>query len=286
METIATEQEVWRVCDEIAADGRKVTGRAVQNELGGSLKTIYTHIKNWESRSTKGVACSGDIPVDLQKAIQSALDQSARKATEELCIQLADAEERQKEVLDDLVEYEKRINDLEADLSAAQTQVTNLQQLSEKQSAIAAATNTELRERIIAIEQEKADLIRLGESDRSETLKAKLQLEYANQSVIKSENKILDYERRIVELSDALSASHRTEARAEQVDLRMQDHLALNDYLKTELDAVRREATLMSERMMLQDQESKDFITQLKKENEELRKQIDISGQTATAESC
>jgi Plasmid replication region DNA-binding N-term len=81
------------------SQGRKVSGRAVQKEIGGSLNTIYPHIDSWRARDSKNTVVA-EIPADVQKTILLALDQCAKKATEALSIKMDESSERGNEVLD------------------------------------------------------------------------------------------------------------------------------------------------------------------------------------------
>lgn len=211
MEKLATEEAVWMVCDQIASQGRKVSGRAVQNEIGGSLKTIYQHIDSWRARDSKSTVIS-DIPADVQKTILLALDQCARKATEALSIKMEEAAEREKEVLTDLAESEELITTLGADLSAAKTQIIELQQRLDKESAVAAESICGLREQIGKLDQERNDLILSRDDAKTAAATIRMQLDRADQTVTKSEMKALELEKQVSELIKSTAEAEKVNA--------------------------------------------------------------------------
>jgi len=194
MEKLATEETVWQACDQIEAEGRKVSGRAVQNEIGGSLSTILPLIKSWRVRDSKNTVAP-EISADLLKSILLALGQSAKKATESLSIKLEEATECEREVLEDLAESEKLNATLGADLSAAKAHIIELQQRHDKESAVAAETNAGLREQIGKLHQEKNALTLSREEAKTEAVTGQLQLNRADQAATKSEEKVLELEK-------------------------------------------------------------------------------------------
>lgn len=210
MDKIATEEAVWQVCDQIKAEGRKISGRAVKKELGGSTTTIYPYIESWRAGDDKSTAVC-EIPVDVQKTILLALGQSAKKATEALTAKIAESAEREKEITEELIESEQKIASLEKDLSVAQAQIISLTQMREKESAVADETIVGLREQIGKMDLEKNDLIFSRETAKTEAVKIQLQLDRADLVATKSEEKVLELEKQV-------SVLIKTKAEAEKVN--------------------------------------------------------------------
>lgn len=215
MEKLATEEAVWKTCDQISAEGRKVTGRAVKKEIGGSLETIFPHIDTWKARDTK-CTLTIEIPADVQRSIRLALDQSVLKATAELSTKVEEAAEREKEILEDLVESEKLNAALNADLSAANAQIIVLQQMRNEDSASAAATISGLREQIGKLDQEKNDLILSREEAKMEVAKFQLQLDRADVAVSKLEEKALELEKQTSALMESKAEAEKANAVADR----------------------------------------------------------------------
>jgi chromosome segregation ATPase len=215
MDKIATEEAVWQVCDLILAEGRKVSGRTVKKELGGSTTTIYPYIDSWRARVEKSnVVC--EIPVDVQKTILLALGQSAKKATEALTVKIEESAEREKEITEELIESEQKIATLENDLSVAQTQIISLTQMREKESAVATETIVGLREQIGKMDLEKNDLIFSRETAKTEAVKIQLQLDRADLATAKAEESLLELATQVSVLSKAKTETEKANAVAER----------------------------------------------------------------------
>lgn len=216
MEKVATEDAVWRVCERLKAEGRKISGRSVLNEVGGSLSTVLRYIETWRARSAKEVPVASEIPVELQESLRRSLGFAAQEATEALRVQMEEASSREAEALEALETGEQRIAALEKGLADAKAQIVALQQSLEKEAAVAAETIAGLRENVTKFEQENNHLIRAGEAARTETAKAVLQVERADAAAAKAEARVLDLEAQIVELSGKNAEAEKGQAVAER----------------------------------------------------------------------
>jgi chromosome segregation ATPase len=230
----------------------------------------------------------------VQKTILLALDQSAKKATEALSMKLAEAAEREKEVLEDLAESEKLNATQEADLSAAKAQIIDFQQRLDVESAVAAETITGLREQGGKLDREKNDLILSRESAKSEVAKIQLQLERADLAVSKSEENVLELKKQVATLIQSLTETEKGNAVAESHSQHLSDQMfKLDERLKNadekigELESERanlsnrlcaaessrRKAEGSGEQMELRIAESAGANDQLRKELEIVRKE-------------
>ena len=167
MEKVATEEAVWKVCEQLMTENHKISGRSVQAETGGSLTTVLQFIKTWRSRDSKNTAMV-DISVDVLNALRKALGQTAKETSEALSVLTEEAAEREKEALDALAENESYLAEMEKNLFAAKTQSNELQQLREKESIVAEEAIIGLRNQIGKLEQQKDQHIRNGETARTE----------------------------------------------------------------------------------------------------------------------
>lgn len=292
MEKLATEEAVWMICDQIVSQGRKVSGRAVQREIGGSLNTIYPHIDSWRARDRKKTVAA-EIPADVQKTILLALDQCAKKATEALCIKIEEATERGKEVLEELAESEKLTAIQRADLSTTKAQLIDLQQFRDKESAVSAETVSGLREQIGKLDQEKKALILSRDEAKTEVVIIQLQLNRADQAATKSEEKVLELETLVSELTkttaiadkdNAVAFRHAEDLTGQVAKMEIQlesagaviirlelERSELNRELNTATSACRK-AEATAEQMSLRIQEAAATNEQLRKDLEIVRK--------------
>ena len=216
MEKMATEGSVWIACDRLVSEGRKVTGRAVLTEVGGSLSTVLRYIDSWKKRDIKTTTVAAEIPGDLQDVIRRTLGQVAQDATENLTQQLQEMASRETESLEALEKYEQQIADLNKELESAKTHIVELRQSNEKSEAVAVESIASLREQVAKLEQENTLLIRSGESARTETAKAMMQVERADQAAHKADERVVDLEKKLDELNILKTDAEKGRAVAEQ----------------------------------------------------------------------
>lgn len=287
MEKIATEEVVWSTCDRLKAEGRRISGRAIIAEVGGSLSTVLRYIETWRARSTKDAPAAAEIPFDLQESIRRALGQAASDATEALRQQMEETSSRETEALEALERSEAQIAALEKDLAASREQIIELRQGHEKDSAVSTETIAGLREQVNKLEQENDHLIRAGETARTEAAKAQLQVERADLAASKADARVLELESRIAELMSLNAESEKGKAVANRHSQDLADQIAKLEArlqktdekitaLETDKTALARElnaaqsarskAEGASEQMNLRIQESAATIEQLRRE--------------------
>lgn len=285
MEKVATEEAVWQTCTQLEAENRKITGRAVKREIGGSLDTIYKYIDSWKAKN--GTVLDGEIPAELQKSVLLALDQSAKKAVAELNLKLEEANERIAELLEELSASGQRIADLEGKLSDTLTETAELQWLREKESAVAGEAISNLREQIAKLDSERSDHISSRETAKAEVAKVLLQLERADTLTEKNEHKIAKLEKLMESVNQARSEADKQLAVAlsqmAAMDIRSSETTATIATLESEKSALIHDlniasaeyqrATAIAEQLQLRLQESGDANTNLRHELENIRKE-------------
>lgn len=298
MEQVATQEVVWGVCDRFKAENRKVSGRSVLSEVGGSLSTVLQHIKSWKSRDSKVETVAAEIPAELQEAISRALGKAAQDATEMLRQQNEETTTRETEALEALEASELKISSLEKDLASAQAKISELFQLHEKEAAVAAETIAGLREHVSKLEQENDILIRAGEAARTETAKAMMQVERADLAATKAEARAMELDVQIADLLTKKAEAEKGQAVAER---HAQDLLEQNGKMETRLEkagekiesleseranlvrsvnaaeSAQRKAEGAGEQMERRIQENSALVEQLRKELDEARKSLGLS---------
>lgn len=205
MEKLATEEAVWTVCAQLVSENRKVTGRSVQKEIGGSLSTILKYIATWKTRDGARPQVTSEFPVGVQKSIVEALDQRERQATAEMQVELAEASERESEIMEALSESETRINRLEMELTDAQDKITAHQQARDKEAAVAIARITGLEEQINRLVNERNDCATSANTSKTELVKAQIHLEHSVQRAVRAEDKIVALDHHVAELIQSKS---------------------------------------------------------------------------------
>ena len=293
MVKLATKEAVWATCNQLITEGRKVTGRAVQKEIGGSLTTIFYDIDTWLAKDAKATVVTSELPESLQKSIAVVIEQKAQQATAVLQTELADVTEREKEVMEALAESETRINILENELSSAQDKITAHQQARDKETAVAVERVAGLDEQIIRLVNERNDSASSANTSKMELVKAQIHLEHAVQRAVRAEDKIVVLEQQVAELMQskseaenklAVSIQHAEELTRQVTALTEQlqsagDKLSKADSVITELSLDLKEAALKqnkaegsAEQILLRLQESSATVEHLRNEQSAARK--------------
>ena len=274
MQKVANLESVARACQQLQADGQKITGRAVVGVTGGSLGTVLSLIKEWRQGADKDqVAQPEDIPAELQAALVRAIGFAQDKAAEVLKEKIADASTREAEALEGLAEAETRITSLTNQLAEVMQQAVEKDQAADRAAAVAAEKIRSMVERVQALETERRQLIESSEASRKETAKALMQVERADLATEKAESRLQAMERQVAECSAKKTEAEKIAAVAEQRSKDMTDQLTETRVALSETK-----------------NESKALSVQLSKEVQELREankslEIKIAGLVARAEA-
>lgn len=172
--------ELFEVANQMAAEGKPVTALTLLDGLGGgSLRTIYKYLAEWEaSRPKKGAAVTNtaEIPDAVQNAFASTWRVAALEASREVLAAKEKAAEDVKAAQNKFDEALEAIQKLETDSERDNAQIEELkarvaeldQQVSDlnKENAAGKATAEQLRHQVKAQQSELDRLHNNHEQDR------------------------------------------------------------------------------------------------------------------------
>lgn len=217
MQQVANLETVSRACQQLKSEGQKITGRAVVGITGGSLGTVLSLIKEWRQGADKvPVAQPEEIPAELQVALTRALGFAQDKASEILKENIDEATAREAEALEGLAEAEKQIMDLAGQLAEIRQQTVEKDQAADKAAAVAAEKIESMEGRIQMLETERRQLIDAAEASRTETAKALMQVDRADQATTKAESRLETLEAQLIDCSTKKNEAEKVAAVSQQ----------------------------------------------------------------------
>ena len=225
MQTVANLETVSRACNQLEAEGQKITGRAVLAITGGSLGTVLSLIKEWRQGAIAAPVAQPEIPAELQAVLTRCLGLAQDKAAEVLKAQINDATTRETEALEGLAEAEELIATLTASVAEIRQQTIEKDQTADKAAAVAAEKIESMTERIQALETERRQLIEAAEASRTEAAKAFMQVERADLATVKAEDRLQALEVQIVECTTVKIEAEKVAAVAKQRSTDMAEQL-------------------------------------------------------------
>ncbi|MCG2747327.1 MAG: DNA-binding protein [Desulfobulbaceae bacterium] len=265
MQQVATYETVVRACESLKSEGQKVTGRAVLAITGGSLGTVLGHIKEWRQNAAQTPAnLPSEIPVELQAAILRALGFAQDEAAAKLNEAIEQASARESEALDGLNLAESRIEALTTELTEVRSQADKDRQEFEKVQAVLTEKIDSLTKRTQDLEIERKQLIETAEASRTETAKALLQIDRADQASSKAEARVQELESELKRILHEKIVAEKAQAVAEQRS---------TDQAET-LEEIRRTLAELKTDSKSAIAEQKQEILDLKTEKAALEKQI------------
>lgn len=223
MEKLATEEAVWKKCDQLVSENRKISGRNIKKEIGGSLETIFRYIDTWKARDAIAIVATSELSADVQNAIVVVLDQKVHQLTVALQIELAEAADRNNEVMEALSESEGRIDSLEAFLLKAQSDITTLQQIKDREEAVSAERIAGLSEQINRLTQEKDGIACCADTSKAELVKIEINLGHTLERAVRAEEKVTALEQ---QLSTNIQSKATTEKEL-AVSVKHAEHLSI-----------------------------------------------------------
>ena len=227
MQQIANYESVINACEQLQHNGQKVTGRAVVAITGGSLGTVLSYIKQWrQGASCTSPATYPEIPADLQASIIRALTMAQEQVKEKLANDTEQAAAREAEALEGLAAAEKHIEKLVDQIADIAQQLIETRQAAETAAAIAEEKTTTMKTRIEDLENERRQLIESAESARTESVKAMLQVERADQATAKAEKRLQETEIQFAAIQQQKIEAEKRAALAEQKNQLQADTLA------------------------------------------------------------
>jgi chromosome segregation ATPase len=164
-------EEVVQIANEMTADGTKVTALGVLDKLGGgSLKTIYNYLDEWEKnrKATPSVSTLSEVPEVVKASFASLLASTWKAAAAEAAKEVTAAKERaESEVTVASSKFEGALEviqrfeaDAERDAATIEDLRSKLQNLEQtvgvlsQEKAAAQATSDELRHQVKSLETE------------------------------------------------------------------------------------------------------------------------------------
>ncbi len=188
--------------------GDRPSNRKIRQILGGgSPNEIQAILKQIDEAEGVGVALSVELPDSLQSAILDGINTLISEATAELRNQVNATQIGQTEALDELEQ--------------AQTQLTNLKAQLEQYSdklKVKSQQIESLEKYVDDLKVERQQLIEAGEYARTESAKAQMQLERADQAAAKCEARLSEVEKKLEMERDL---RHSAEIRAAAAEARM-----------------------------------------------------------------
>lgn len=264
MQKIAAYEMVAKACEQLSANGEKITGRSVLAITGGSLGTVLAHIKEWRAAGERGsTSAAAEIPKDLQVAVLRALSLVRAETKSQLKEEIEQAATREAEYLEGLASAEARIEELTTELNAVRTATEQARQDAEKAKAVATEKIVSLEKRVMELETERRQLIDAAEKSRTESAKAQLQVERADQATAKAESRVKNLETHLTEITDGKIVAEKAQAVAHQKAADQAEALSELKAVLAELKAESREvvgeykreiATLREEKTALEKQ--------------------------------
>jgi chromosome segregation ATPase len=126
---IATEEQVFKAADTLAAGGKEVTASALLVALGGgSLSTIYQHFNSW--RTSRPALVAPVSPIDLPEPVQTAFAAAWKVAASEAAREVSSirdkAAEDVKAANKEFQEALEQIVRLEAEAEVAEQEIETL----------------------------------------------------------------------------------------------------------------------------------------------------------------
>lgn len=176
-------EEVCRIANAIVAEGRQVTALEVHDALGGgSLRTIYKHLTEWEKNRKEAphVTLSSEVPEPVKAAFASVLAntwrvaaaEAAREVTatrEKAAAEVAEAQSKFEGALDAIQRFEADIERDATTIEELRSKVAELEQavsILGQEKAAARATVEQLDRQVKAHQTELERLHKDRQEDR------------------------------------------------------------------------------------------------------------------------
>lgn len=239
-------EEVFRVADELVATGRQVTALVILDALGGgSLRTIYKHLTEWERqrKEAPAVAASSDVPEAIQSRFAAALADTWRLVAAEAAREVTAAKDKAAaEVAESQAKFDGALEGMQR----------YEEQLDQANSLI-----EDLRLQLASLDQQNKEL-----SHDNAGLKAKSE---------QMEKQLSDQQTQFEQLHQAHERDR--QAHKEQLDKLVQDHLVAQNKSASQLDGLRKEKEDIQQKAEMSERERQ--AAQLKLE--QAQKQIEVA---------
>lgn len=135
-------EEVFKIADDMVSSGRQVTALLVLDALGGgSLRTVYKHLNEWEKRRKEApaVSTSIDVPEVVQSRFAAALadtwrligTEAAKEVTaikQKAATEVTELQAKFDGALDGMQAYEEQLDQSNATIQDLRSQIASLMQ--------------------------------------------------------------------------------------------------------------------------------------------------------------
>lgn len=215
MDKIVDLTDINKAIRQVRERGDRVSRRNIHEIVGGSMTTVHKLLKQAlfvESELAKGPS---DLSESLTQAVLFEISCHVQEATKGLERCITELTAREEEILSDLEGAEVRLEALENELTATQAQMKDERQSAEKAVAVAAEQISGLKLQLEKLATENGHLIVAGEAARTETAKAQLSIERADNAAQKAEAQIQKLDRQLMELMSAKTEAEKVAAVAE-----------------------------------------------------------------------
>jgi len=210
------QEKVGKAAEQLQREGTRVSVRNVRAITGGSMGDVAQCLRHWRDTETQAVKNEVEISTSLHMVLKAEIVRSIDVATKDLQRDLNEARSREEELIAALAEAEQNKDALKEALAKANQDLEATSTAAEKAAAIAAQKIGDQAKRITDLEQERDQLIKAAETSRTETTKALMQLDRADQAVVKAETRQNDLEQKIESLTKEKYAAEQQAAVAEQ----------------------------------------------------------------------
>lgn len=123
-ETSITQDAVSAAAEQIRATGAKPTARAVREVLGsGSMATVLKHLQAWQAKQVPAEAAPVVLPMALQRALVTFIEQEVATGKAPLESELVMAEQANRDLINESERQAATIDELEQEATALRAEV-------------------------------------------------------------------------------------------------------------------------------------------------------------------
>lgn len=123
-ETSITQEAVSAAAEQIRATGAKPTARAVREVLGsGSMATVLKHLQAWQAKQVPAEAAPVVLPMALQRALVTFIEQEVASGKAPLESELVLAEQANRDLINESERQAATIDELEQEATALRAEV-------------------------------------------------------------------------------------------------------------------------------------------------------------------
>lgn len=262
MKQTVTIEQVKAAIAQLRENGERVSRKNVIAITGGSMSTVHRLLVEIEEAEARAAAAPPAEGIDerVQSALLNWIRGRVDEATGGLESKILRLEERETEALESLNTAELRIDALTEEVADAKAQADQERQTAKEAAAAASAKIVELEKVITELRRERQQLIETGAAARTESAKAQLQVERADEAAKKAEAQLHDLGKQlpVAQRAAAVAEQHaqdlaealaKTEVRVHDLENRIEDLGKANRDLEKALAAAGKEVEYLRSRV-------------------------------------